>query len=89
MTDKPKTQQVPFGRRRFRFLFIFRISPGFFVGFVPRRFAHSSDYSDNYHGGHYDDNCSYHDDDMCIRRINEQEYMCLRRLGIDEIDVVM
>jgi len=79
MDDTPKTQQATFGRR-LRFLFLFRISPGFFVGFVPRRSVRTS-------SGFYDDYC--YDDDMCIRRISEREYMSLRRLGIDEVDVMM
>lgn len=88
MSDKPTTQQV-FRMRRFSFLFIFRISPGFFVGFVPRRFAMSSsgygpdfDFDSDYDFG-------YQDDDFCIQRISEQEYMFLRRIGIPEMNVMM
>lgn len=80
MDDTPQVQQVPF-RRRLNFFFIFRIAPGFFVGFVPRRHGFTSDY--DYQGDYY------HDDDICIRRINEQEYMFLRRIGIVEVDVVV
>ncbi|HHV19759.1 MAG TPA: hypothetical protein GXZ27_13140 [Thermoanaerobacterales bacterium] len=83
MSETPTTQQFP-SRRRFRFLFIFRITPGFFVGFVPRRHGFSSDFNPDFtHDyGHYED-------DMAIQHINEQEYMFLRRIGISEIDVMM
>ncbi|HHY70958.1 MAG TPA: hypothetical protein GX519_04735 [Thermoanaerobacterales bacterium] len=83
MSETPATQQFP-SRRRFRFLFIFRISPGFFVGFVPRRHGFTSDFSQDFTQDYF-----YHDDDMAIQRINEQEYMFLRRIGITEIDVMM
>ncbi len=88
MSEKPTTQQ--FHRRpRFRFLFIFRISPGFFVGFVPRRFAMSSSgYSPDFDFD-FDNDYGYHDDDWCIQRISEQEYMFLRRIGIPEMNVMM
>jgi hypothetical protein len=83
MSETPTTQQFPL-RRRFRFLFIFRITPGFFVGFVPRRHGFSSDFSQDF-SHDFDD----FDDDMAIQRISEQEYMFLRRIGISEIDVMM
>jgi len=83
MSETPKTQQ--FSRRRsLRFLFIFRISPGFFVGFIPFRQRYSDyhpGFPDNSYGGHYDD-------DMCIQRINEQEFMFLRRIGVPEMNVI-
>jgi hypothetical protein len=87
VSEKPTAQQIP-RRRRFSFLFIFRISPGFFVGFIPRRFAMSSGYSPDFD---FDNDYDYgfHDDDWCIQRINEQEYMFLRRLGIPEMNVMM
>ncbi|NLZ54494.1 MAG: hypothetical protein GX892_15385 [Thermoanaerobacteraceae bacterium] len=88
MSEKPTTQQLP-RRRRFSFLFIFRISPGFFVGFIPRRFAMSaSDCSPDYDYD-FDFDYGYCDNDMVIQRINEQEYMFLRRLGIPEMNVMM
>ncbi|MGI6130054.1 MAG: hypothetical protein ACOYEO_08210 [bacterium] len=76
MPDKQvSAQQFGFGRR-FGFFFIFRIAPGFFVGFLPRRLgAMSADYGYSYN------------DDMMIQRINEQEYMTLRRIGIPEVPV--
>ncbi|MDD4569356.1 MAG: hypothetical protein PHE70_04420 [Tepidanaerobacteraceae bacterium] len=83
MTETPTTQQFA-SRRRFHFLFIFRITPGFFVGFVPRRHGFSSDFSHD-----FSDNYGYYDNDMAIHRINEQEYMFLRRIGIPEMDVIM
>ena len=86
MAEKAAAQQFP-RRRRFGFLFIFRISPGFFVGFVPRRFAMSSSgYTPDFD---FDNDYGFYDDDWCIQRINEQEYMFLRRLGIPEMNVMM
>jgi hypothetical protein len=88
VSEKPTTQQIP-RRRRFNFLFIFRISPGFFVGFIPRRYAMSSSgYSPDY-DYNYDNDYGYYDDDWCIQRISEQEYMFLRRIGIPEMNVMM
>ena len=77
-----KHRQPAFLQRRFRFLFIFRVSPGFFVGFVPRRHGFSSEFPGDFSGGYYDD-------DMAILRISEQEYMFMRRIGVPEIDVMM
>ncbi len=78
MTEEASTtQQLPF-RRRLGFFFIFRIAPGFFIGFLPRRWgAMSADYGYNY------------DDEMTIERITEQDYMTLRRMGIPEVPVMM
>jgi hypothetical protein len=45
-------------------------------------FAPDFDFGNDYDYG-------YHDDDWCIQRINEQEYMFLRRLGIPEMSVMM
>jgi hypothetical protein len=88
VAEKATAQQFS-GRRRFGFLFIFRISPGFFVGFIPRRFAMaSSGFAPDFDFG-TDYDYGYHDDDWCIQRINEQEYMFLRRLGIPEMSVMM
>jgi len=88
VAEKPTVQQIP-RRRRFGFLFIFRLSPGFFVGFVPRRFAMSSSGFGPDFDFDNDFDYSYYDDDWCIQRINEQEYMFLRRLGIPEVNVIM
>lgn len=71
------SQQLPF-RRRLGFFFIFRIAPGFFIGFLPRHWgAMSADYGYNYN------------DDMAIERISEQDYMTLRRIGVPEVPVMM
>ena len=83
MSETPTTQQFS-SRRRFHFLFIFRIAPGFFVGFVPRRHGFSSDLNQDFAHDY-----GYYEDDMAIHRISEQEYMFLRRIGISEIDVMM
>ena len=90
VSEKPTTQQIP-RRRRFNFLFIFRISPGFFVGFIPRRYAMSSSgYSPDYDYNYDNDyDYGYYDDDWSIQRISEQEYMFLRRIGIPEMNVMM
>lgn len=84
MEETPKTQQIPFEmRRRHHFHFIFRIHPHFFIGFVPRMFERSYDCGgDDYYHHH-------NDDDMCIRRINEHEFMFLRRMGFHEMEVMM
>jgi len=77
VAEIPETQQ--FARRRFGFFFIFRIAPGFFIGFIPgggRPFA--ADYNPY----------EYYGDDMMIQRISEQEYMVLRRVGIPEVPVM-
>lgn len=37
----------------------------------------------------FDNDYGYHDDDWCIQRISEQEYMFLRRIGIPEMNVMM
>ena len=75
--ENSATQQIPF-RRRFGFFFIFRISPGFFLGFFPRRWGTMvADYDYN------------PDDEMMIQRISEQEYMTLRRVGVPEVPVMM
>jgi hypothetical protein len=76
--DVPEAQQ--FARRRFGFFFIFRIAPGFFVGFIPggRRFF-AADYNPY----------EYYDDEMVIRQMSEQEYMVLRRIGVPEVPVMM
>lgn len=86
MSDQPAAQQFQF-RRGFGFFFIFRISPGFFVGFVPRRSTYASDYDTGYNPG-YNPGYGY-DDQMSIQRINEQEYMFLRRIGVPEVSVMM
>lgn len=80
MPETPEAQQ--FGGRRFGFFFIFRIAPGFFVGFFPsgRRFL-AADYGPS----PYD----YYQDDMVIRRITEEEYMTLRRVGVPEVAVML
>jgi hypothetical protein len=74
LSDKAETLQF---RRRFRFIFIFRIVPGFFVGIIPGgRMRFDLEYGSNY------------DDEMTIMRISEQEYMFLRRIGVPECRVM-
>lgn len=67
-------------RRRFpMFPFIFRISPiGFFIGLFPRRFFFVDA------GGMQQD-----DESPLIRRVSEQDYNLMMRLGIPEVDVAM
>jgi hypothetical protein len=82
MADQPVTQQF---RRRFNFIFLFRIGPGFFVGLAPRRrgpFAMGGGYPG--WGGDYDD----YDDGMVIRRIDQTQYTFLQRIGISEVQVM-
>lgn len=74
MSNNPETLQF---RRGFRFLFIFRIAPGFFVGIIPRRhIGFTSDFGTG-------------DEEMTIMRISEQEFMFLRRIGMPESHVMM
>jgi hypothetical protein len=87
MSDQPVTQQFQF-RRGFGFFFVFRISPGFFVGFVPRRSSYSSDYSTGYGPGYSNPGYDY-DDQMGIQRISEQEFTFLRRIGVPEVSIMM
>jgi len=86
MEDKAATQQL---RRRFNFIFIFRIGSGFFVGLLPGRRWSSytmggGGFPDWGVGGQYDD----YDDGMMIRRISQNEYSFLQRIGICEVQVM-
>jgi len=78
MAENPTSKQ--FGRpgRRLGFFFLFRIRPGFFIGFIPRRFGA---FSESFGSDQYDD--------MVIERISEEDYMVLQRLGIMEVQVMM
>lgn len=85
MEEKAVTQQF---RRGFNFIFLFRIGSGFFVGLAPRRRrffeAMGGGGFPDWGGGHYDD----YDDDMIIRRIDQNQYSFLQRLGICEVRVM-
>lgn len=78
MPDENSTTQQILFRRRLGFFFIFRIVPGFFLGFFPRRWGTMS--ADHDYG---------FDDEMMIHHISEQEFMTLRRAGIPEVPVMM
>lgn len=83
MPEVAEAQQ--FRRRRFGFFFVFRLAPGFFVGFVPRRRAFGTDLTG---GGYWGDDYGY-DEEMCIQRINEQEFAFLQRIGVPEMTVML